>query len=43
MSWRETLTFPPEVPISEEAKHAVLRYVKIPIPSRKIAFGISIY
>lgn len=26
MNWRETLTFPPEVPISEEAKHAVLRF-----------------
>lgn len=26
MNWRETLTFPPEVPISEEAKEAVGRY-----------------
>jgi serine/threonine kinase 38 len=26
MNWRETLTFPPESPISEEAKHAILRY-----------------
>ncbi|ODM90998.1 Serine/threonine-protein kinase tricorner [Orchesella cincta] len=26
MTWRETLTFPPEVPISEEAKNAILRF-----------------
>lgn len=26
MNWRETLTFPPEVPISEEAKETVLRF-----------------
>lgn len=26
MNWRETLTFPPEVPISEEAKEAVGRF-----------------
>lgn len=26
MNWRETLTFPPEVPISEEAKEAVARF-----------------
>lgn len=26
MTWRETLTFPPEMPISEEAKEATLRF-----------------
>ncbi|XP_046390978.1 serine/threonine-protein kinase tricornered isoform X2 [Ischnura elegans] len=26
MNWRETLTFPPEVPISEEAKDTILRF-----------------
>lgn len=26
MTWRETLTFPPEVPISEEAKETVMRF-----------------
>ncbi|XP_014261459.1 serine/threonine-protein kinase tricorner isoform X4 [Cimex lectularius] len=26
MAWRETLTFPPEVPISEEAKDTVMRF-----------------
>ncbi|RXN17824.1 serine threonine- kinase 38-like isoform X2 [Labeo rohita] len=26
MNWRETLTFPPEVPISERAKDLILRY-----------------
>ncbi|XP_039285912.1 serine/threonine-protein kinase tricornered isoform X2 [Nilaparvata lugens] len=26
MSWRDTLTFPPEVPISEEAKEAMARF-----------------
>lgn len=26
MNWRETLTFPPEVPISEKAKDLILRY-----------------
>lgn len=26
MNWRETLTFPPEVPISEEAKEVTLRF-----------------
>ena len=27
MNWRETLVFPPEVPISEQAKETILRYV----------------
>lgn len=26
MNWRETLTFPPEVPISEEAKETIVRF-----------------
>uniref|UniRef100_A0A672KGS2 Protein kinase domain-containing protein n=1 Tax=Sinocyclocheilus grahami TaxID=75366 RepID=A0A672KGS2_SINGR len=26
MNWRETLTFPPEVPISEKAKDLILRF-----------------
>lgn len=26
MNWRETLTFPPEIPISEEAKEVTLRF-----------------
>jgi serine/threonine kinase 38 len=26
MNWRETLTFPPEVPISEEAKETIMRF-----------------
>lgn len=26
MNWRETLVFPPEVPISEEARQIILRY-----------------
>lgn len=26
MNWRETLTFPPEVPISEEAKDTITRF-----------------
>lgn len=26
MNWKETLTFPPEVPISEKAKDLILRY-----------------
>lgn len=28
MNWKETLVFPPEVPISERAKDLILRYVK---------------
>jgi len=27
MNWRETLIFPPEVPISEEARQIILRCV----------------
>jgi hypothetical protein len=27
MNWRETLEFPPEVPISEGAKETILRYL----------------
>ena len=27
MNWKETLEFPPEVPISEGAKETILRYV----------------
>lgn len=27
MNWKETLVFPPEVPISERAKDLILRYV----------------
>ena len=26
MNWRETLVFPPEVPISEEAKDTIIRF-----------------
>jgi len=26
MNWRETLVFPPEVPISEEAKDTIMRF-----------------
>lgn len=26
MNWRETLTFPPEVPISEEARDTIVRF-----------------
>ncbi len=26
MSWKETLTFPPEVPISEQAKETIGRF-----------------
>lgn len=26
MNWRETLTFPPEVPISEEAREVIVRF-----------------
>ena len=26
MNWRETLVFPPEVPISEEARHVITRF-----------------
>lgn len=29
MNWRETLTFPPEVPISEKAKDLILRFVAL--------------
>lgn len=29
MNWRETLTFPPEVPISEKAKDLILRQVSL--------------
>ena len=34
MNWKETLTFPPEVPISEKAKDLILRYQSenIPLP-----------
>ena len=28
MNWKETLVFPPEVPISERAKDLILRFVK---------------
>ena len=35
MNWRETLEFPPEVPISETATKTILRYVKVKnIPSK---------
>ncbi|XP_077302381.1 serine/threonine-protein kinase tricornered-like [Arctopsyche grandis] len=30
MSWRETLIFPPEVPISEEAKETIMRFCSEP-------------
>lgn len=29
MNWKETLVFPPEVPISERAKDLILKYVKM--------------
>lgn len=29
MNWKETLVFPPEVPISERAKDLILRYIKM--------------
>lgn len=32
MNWKETLTFPPEVPISEKAKDLILRYRSENIP-----------
>lgn len=30
MSWRESLTFPPEIPISEEARETILRFCSEP-------------
>ena len=27
MNWKDTLVFPPEVPISEQAKETILRYI----------------
>ncbi len=33
MNWKETLVFPPEVPISERAKDLILKYVKMPFIS----------
>lgn len=32
MNWRETLIFPPEVPISEKAKDLILRHEHLPSP-----------
>lgn len=29
MNWKETLVFPPEVPISERAKDLILRYAEM--------------
>jgi hypothetical protein len=29
MSWKETLAFPPEVPVSEKAKDLILRSVSL--------------
>lgn len=29
MNWKETLIFPPEVPISERAKDLILRYLNL--------------
>lgn len=34
MNWRETLTFPPEVPISEKAKDLILRQEPLQSPER---------
>jgi len=31
MNWRETLTFPPEVPISEKAKDMILRFSSLTV------------
>lgn len=36
MNWRETLVFPPEVPISEKAKDLILRQVHLCFPSSPI-------
>ncbi|CAH2226762.1 jg1807 [Pararge aegeria aegeria] len=30
MSWRESLTFPPEIPISEEARETIMRFCSEP-------------
>lgn len=38
MNWRETLTFPPEVPISEKAKDLILRHEHTLTPNSADAF-----
>lgn len=34
MNWRETLIFPAEVPISEEAKDTIIRWAFVGVPLR---------
>lgn len=41
MNWKETLVFPPEVPISERAKDLILKYVKMHFHSSFLFFKLK--
>lgn len=41
MNWRETLTFPPEVPISEKAKDLILRQEHTSVPIYDVVLFID--
>lgn len=44
MNWKETLTFPPEVPISEKAKDLILRYQNIsPVPQPGFLTWVNLF
>ncbi|KAI8430499.1 hypothetical protein MSG28_000754 [Choristoneura fumiferana] len=40
MSWRESLTFPPEIPISEEARETIMRFCSE--PDRRLMFPVDL-
>lgn len=42
MNWRETLIFPPEVPISEKAKDLILRHEHTELPQHSLTHSLTV-